>query len=68
MNPSSNDLRVGDVQIDRDKHGKILSEWVIIEVFPHRSPSRVRRNSLAHHIHAEGTPILAESLQTPKAS
>ena len=50
-------LKIGDVQIDVDN-----SEWVVVAVYQKRI-SRVRRNSLAHRIHAEGTPEIAKSLQ-----
>lgn len=50
-------LKIGDMQIDPDK-----SEWIIISVYGNRI-SRVRRYSLAHHIHADGDPEIAKSLQ-----
>lgn len=49
--------KVGDVQIDRD------GEWVIVSPSNGRlGPSRVRRNSLAHHVHADGNEAIAKSL------
>jgi hypothetical protein len=49
--------KLGDIQIDKDG-----SEWVVVGVTT-RSVSRVRRYSLAHHVHAEGSPTIAESLK-----
>lgn len=48
--------KIGDIQIDSDK-----SEWVIIGI-THTGVSRVRRNSLAHKIHAQDSPEIAKSL------
>lgn len=49
-------IKIGDVQIDKDK-----SEWVVIGV-NHSGISRVRKNSLAHQVHAESSPDIAKSL------
>lgn len=53
--------KVGDVQTDIDG-----SEWVVISVFGRNRTSRVKRNSLAHYIHAEVSPIIAESFEREK--
>lgn len=49
-------IKIGDIQIDSNK-----TEWVVIAV-NHSGISRVKRNSLAHKIHAEGMPAIAKSL------
>jgi hypothetical protein len=59
---ASKSLAIGDIQVDRDKDGNVLAEWVVISIYP-RGLSRVKRNSLAHQVHAEGTPEIAKSLQ-----
>lgn len=51
-------LKIGDIETDPDG-----SEWVIIEVFTNRKPSRVRKDSLAHRVHAENYFELAKSLK-----
>lgn len=51
-------MEIGDIQTDPDG-----SEWVIISVGGAFKPSRVRRNSLAHHIHAKSDSKIAVSLQ-----
>jgi hypothetical protein len=50
-------VKIGDIQVDSDK-----SEWVVIGV-NHSGISRVRKNSLAHKIHAEVSPDIAKSLK-----
>lgn len=49
-------IKIGDIQIDSDG-----SEWVIIGV-THIGVSRIRRYSLAHQVHSEGSPEIAKSL------
>jgi len=50
--------KVGDIQTDVDK-----SEWVVIGVSSKlHPPSRVRRNSLAHRVHAQSSSEIAKSL------
>lgn len=51
--------KVGDIQTDRNN-----SEWVIIGI-THSGLSRVRRNSLAHQVHALDMPEIAESITPP---
>lgn len=48
-------VEVGDVVTDQ------FGEWVIISIHEGRI-SRVRRNSLAHKIHAQSSSIIAKSL------
>lgn len=48
--------KIGDIQIDDNK-----SEWIVIGI-SHTGVSRVRRNSLAHEIHAQGSPEIAKTL------
>jgi hypothetical protein len=55
--------KVGDIQ--RDFNG---SEWIVITVTGRGITSRVRRNSLAHQIHAENSPVIARSLMTSEVS
>lgn len=53
-------IEVGDIQIDEDD-----SEWVVVSISMlngQQRASRVRRGSLAHHIHAELSLVIAESL------
>jgi hypothetical protein len=45
----------GDIQIDADK-----SEWIVIGA-TNLGVSRVKRNSLAHKVHAESSPAIAKS-------
>lgn len=52
------DIKIGDIQIDKDK-----KEWIVIGV-NHTGISRVRRYSLAHQVHSEGMPEIAKSLKT----
>lgn len=52
-------LAIGDVQTDRDK-----TEWVIVGI-THAGLSRVRRNSLAHYIHAQHSPEIAKAIVIP---
>lgn len=52
--------KIGDIQIDKDK-----SEWVIISATP-VGISRVKRNSLAHKVHAESSPDIAKSYVVAK--
>jgi hypothetical protein len=47
--------KVGDIQIDNNK-----SEWVVVGV-THSGVSRVKRNSLAHQIHAQSSIDIAKS-------
>jgi hypothetical protein len=47
--------KVGSIQIEADK-----SEWVIVGT-SNSGVSRVRRNSLAHKVHAESSPVIALS-------
>ena len=47
--------KVGDIQIDKDR-----SEWIVIGV-NRVGVSRVRRNSLAHRVHAQSSPEIAQS-------
>lgn len=47
--------KVGEIQIDNDG-----SEWVIIGI-GHMGISRVKRNSLAHRVHAQSSPEIAKS-------
>lgn len=49
-------VKIGDIQVDSDK-----SEWVVIGV-THTGISRVRKNSLAHIVHAKMSPEIAKSL------
>ena len=51
-------MQVGDVETDPDG-----SEWVIISPGGVFKASRVRRNSLAHHVHAESSAVIAASLE-----
>jgi hypothetical protein len=52
-------MQVGDIETDPDG-----SEWVIVSLGGAViKPSRLRRNSLAHHIHAQSSPTLAASLE-----
>ena len=48
--------KVGDIQVDKDG-----SEWVVIGV-GHTGLSRIRRNSMAHIIHARRSQEIAKSL------
>ena len=48
-------LKIGDIQTDSDK-----SEWIIVAI-TNTKPSRVRRNSLAHKVHAQSSPDIAKS-------
>jgi hypothetical protein len=53
-------MEIGEVQTDLDD-----SEWVVIGISfanGQQRASRVRRNSLAHHVHAESSPRIAQSL------
>ena len=43
-------IKVGDIQIDENK-----SEWIVIGV------THMRRNSLAHKVHSQISPIIAKS-------
>jgi hypothetical protein len=56
-NPPEKKPELGDIQTDPDG-----SEWVVVGVTT-RSLSRVRRYSLAHEVHAQGSPRVAESLK-----
>jgi hypothetical protein len=51
-------VKVGDIQIDENG-----TEWVVIAVAGREIVSRVQRNSLAHRVHAEGSPNIAKSLK-----
>ena len=51
-------IKIGDIQVDEEDK----SEWIIIGI-NHSGISRVKRNSLAHKIHAEVSPEIAKSLQ-----
>lgn len=54
-------MKIGDIQTDTEGG----SEWVVIAVFRHNGKehcSRVRRNSLAHVVHARIDPLLKDSL------
>lgn len=46
----------GDIEIDENK-----VEWVIIAI-NYSGVSRVRRNSLAHRVHAKTSPEIAKTL------
>lgn len=50
-------MKVGDIQTDIDN-----SEWVVVSITGRDRVSRVRRNSLAHRVHAERSAIIAQSL------
>jgi hypothetical protein len=58
--PPEKKAEIGDIQIDGNGN-----EWVVVGVTT-RSTSRVRRYSLAHQVHAEGSAIIAESLTKEK--
>lgn len=45
----------GDIQIDNDK-----SEWIVVSATP-MAFSRIKRNSLAHKVHAQSSPDIAKS-------
>lgn len=47
----------GDIQVDPDG-----SEWVIIAVYGRDLCTRIRRDSLAHHVFAKDLPVFAKSL------
>lgn len=49
-------LKIGDIQTDKDE-----SEWVIVAI-THSGVSRVRKDSLAHRVHAKVSPEIAKSL------
>ena len=49
--------QVGDIVTDHDG-----SEWVILEAYPRRQDSRVRRNSLAHQVLARNSAVIRKSL------
>ena len=51
--------KVGDIQIDNNK-----TEWVVIGA-THTGISRVKRNSLAHKVHAQSSPEIAKSILVP---
>lgn len=53
--------KIGDIQTDTDK-----TEWVVVGV-GHLGLSRVRRNSLAHRVHAQRSEDIAKSLVIPWA-
>jgi hypothetical protein len=55
------DSKVGDIQVDHDK-----SEWVVVAVAGRNRVSRVKRNSLAHYLHAEVSSEIASSYQAEK--
>lgn len=48
--------KVGDIQVDKNE-----SEWVVVGIC-HLGISRVKRDSLAHEIHAQSSPEIAKSL------
>jgi hypothetical protein len=54
--PPKKKPEIGDIQVDLNG-----SEWVVVGTTT-RSVSRVRRYSLAHQVHSEGSPRIAESL------
>lgn len=49
-------MKIGDIQIDNNQ-----TEWVIVGI-THTGVSRVKRNSLAHYVHAQRSPEIAKSL------
>lgn len=51
---------IGEIQIDKDG-----TEWVVVGI-THSGVSRVKRNSLAHLIHAQHSPEIANKLVVPK--
>lgn len=53
--------KAGDIQIDEDG-----SEWVVIGA-TRVGISRVRRNSLAHRVHAQSSPEIARSYVIPES-
>lgn len=55
-NDTDSSIAIGDIVIDNDN-----TEWVIVGI-SHTGLSRVRRNSLAHEIHAQGSPEIAKTL------
>jgi hypothetical protein len=48
--------QVGDIQVDKNS-----LEWIVVGV-THTGVSRVRRNSLAHKVHAKRSPEIAKTL------
>lgn len=54
-------IRIGDIQTD-DHDEKV--QWVVIGV-THLGISRVKRDSLAHLVHAQSSPDIAKSLTLP---
>ena len=50
-------MKVGDIQIDDNR-----TEWIVVGIFGRGLTNRVRRNSLAHRVHAQLSPEIAKSL------
>ena len=50
-------MKVGDIEIDDNR-----TEWIVVGIFGRGRTNRVRRNSLAHRIHAQVSPEIAKSL------